>query len=166
MSFLAYATSGVAGGQGGGFAAFIPMILLFLIGYFIYKRFKNKPAKYKTPTASRVTTNVIGSLLIIGGIIALLYSLSMDTSVSTSSGARIYNVGLMNQQQNFVIVSALILLIGIIITVFRRFKADSNTPKATIVPETKQCPFCAEEIKPEALICRYSGSKKPQEGAI
>ena len=164
MNFLAYATGGV-GGEGDGFGAFIPLLILLLTGYLVYRRFKNKAAKHKIPTDTRVTTKVIGTSLIIGGIIALLCSLSMDTSVSSSLGGRIHNIGLMNQKQNYVMVSALILLIGIIITVFRQRGVDSNTSTATIVPETKQCPYCAEEIKPEALICRYCGREQPQKEA-
>jgi len=160
MSFLAYASEG---GEGGDFGASILVILLLVLGFIKYIKFKNKSTKYKAPNDTRDTTNVMGWLLIIGGIIALVYSLSMDTSVSNSSGGRIHNIGLMNEKQNFVIVSSLILLIGIIITIFRRLKSDSDTLRATIAPETKQCPYCAEEIKPEALICRYCDRKQPQE---
>ena len=46
MNFLAHAmgTSG-AGGQGGGFGAFIPLILMFAIFYFLLIRPQQKKAK-------------------------------------------------------------------------------------------------------------------------
>lgn len=48
MNFLAYAMgggSGGAGGQGGGIGAFIPLILMFAIFYFLLIRPQQKKAK-------------------------------------------------------------------------------------------------------------------------
>ena len=49
MNFLAYAmgTGGTSGaqGQGGGFAAFVPLILMFAIFYFLLIRPQQKKAK-------------------------------------------------------------------------------------------------------------------------
>ena len=46
MNFLAYAMgTGGAGGQGGGFAAFMPLILMFAIFYFLLIRPQQKKAK-------------------------------------------------------------------------------------------------------------------------
>jgi len=61
---------------------------------------------------------VIGILILIGGVIALFRSLGIDTSVETGiSGfglpSRVNNLGLMNQKQNYIIVSCVALVIGV-----------------------------------------------------
>jgi preprotein translocase subunit YajC len=47
MNFMAYAMGGTGGasGQGGGFGAFIPLILMFAIFYFLLIRPQQKKAK-------------------------------------------------------------------------------------------------------------------------
>jgi hypothetical protein len=48
------------------------------------------------------------------GVIALLGTLSMDTSVPSGMFERVNNMGLMQDKQNFLIVSALIFLVGVV----------------------------------------------------
>jgi predicted Zn finger-like uncharacterized protein len=55
----------------------------------------------------------IGVLLLIAGGIAVFTTLGMDTSVETDSGRRVHNIGLMQQQTNYLIVSFGILGIGL-----------------------------------------------------
>lgn len=95
-----------------------------------------------------------GLALILVGIISCILSLSMDTSVSTSSGSRVNNIGLMNDQQNYLIFSGLISVIGVLLFIF----GPNSTNKYDVYlqnSEDKSCPQCAEKVKAEARICRF-----------
>ncbi len=65
---------------------------------------------------------VIGLVILFGGTIALFASLGMDTSIELPySGLyglprRVNNIGLMNQKQNYIIVSSIVLLVGVIVS--------------------------------------------------
>jgi hypothetical protein len=61
----------------------------------------------------------IGIGLILVGVFLLIFFLTMDTSVALEfSDGRVHNLGLMRQQQNGVIVSALMLIIGVLVVGF------------------------------------------------
>ena len=79
MNFLAYAMGGGtpgAGGQGGGFGAFIPLILMFAIFYFLLIRPQQKKAKqHKAVLASlKKGDRVVSS----GGLHGVITGLSDD----------------------------------------------------------------------------------------
>ena len=84
---------------------------------------------------------ILGIFLIIIGIICGYTALNMDTSVETSFGHRVNNLGLMNQQTNFLIGAGITFISGIILIGF------SSKPKITIKDDTRICPYCAEEVK-------------------
>jgi hypothetical protein len=48
----------------------------------------------------------------------LLFSLAMDTSVSTGLGYDVVNIGLLNTQQNSIIISSLTIIIGVLLNLF------------------------------------------------
>lgn len=60
-------------------------------------------------------SSTLGQLLLIGGIVGALIVLQIDTSVSTGAGSRVHNIGLMNQQQNYLIFFALLAIVGAIL---------------------------------------------------
>ncbi len=64
---------------------------------------KPKPIPFNPPQNSRNPFSgwKIDRLLIVVGIIALIVSLNMDTSVPSMGGNRIHNIGLMNEKQNY-----------------------------------------------------------------
>lgn len=101
-------------------------------------------------------------LLGIGGV---LFSLSMDTSVPTGLG-RVNNLGLMNQQQNYLIVSALVAIVGAILMLRERSRNDSRQGdeagphmKPAAEASGKRCPDCAETVKRDAKVCRFCGNR-------
>ena len=101
----------------------------------------------------------IGIVLLVLGALAFLIGFNMDTSVATTLGdRRVHNIGLMNDRQNFIIFASVLAVIG---AIFVGRSGSNKQPK--INPEiisnnfddTRKCPFCAESIKTDAIICRF-----------
>jgi len=88
-------------------------VFIFGIGYFSVK------STYKILKSYKMSA--IGTLLIIIGTIALISSFMMDTSVALFND-RINNIGLMADKQNYIVISGLILLIGVLINLFCKRK--------------------------------------------
>lgn len=91
----------------------------------------------------------LGSILLIFGIIFVFSSMVMDTSVSTGYGTRVNNIGLMRDQQNYLILGSVFLLGGLLVLIFRK-------PKASLRDEV-ECPHCAEKILSQAKVCKHCG---------
>jgi hypothetical protein len=73
-----------------------------------------RPASSSLRTFGIVTSVIAGVLIIL--------ALAMDTSVSTPAGQRVHNIGLLNQQQNFLMLGAVLAVVGVILIVSGRRK--------------------------------------------
>ncbi len=97
----------------------------------------------------------IGYILMGVGLIAMLCAMSMDVSVSTYAG-RVNNIGLMSERQNYLIFSGFIFIGGVILAIFGS-KSDTVSGSGNV-----KCEYCAELIKPDAVICKHCGKDVPE----
>lgn len=105
------------------------------------------------------TLTPIGILLLVLGTIGMAVALCINTSVLTSVGA-INNLGLMNDKQNYIIISSVVLLVGVVFAVAGLMKNNTATLSGqAATSETMECPACAEVIKAKATVCRFCGYK-------
>jgi|GEM_PF-6266424 len=90
------------------------------------------------------------------GVFWLIFALNMDTSVESSPGVRVMNFSLIAHQQNHLLLGALISFAGLMCVIFGKkngIKSHDGNVK---------CPFCAEDIKPDAIKCKHCQSELPR----
>ena len=108
----------------------------------------------------------IGTMLIIAGLIWAAIAFNMPTTVEAGgerigSGAfsvdiprmTVNNLGLMEQRRNHLMMSGVAIIAGIILFGFGSVSAV-KLPKPDA--STRTCPFCAEQIRPEAKLRNVS----------
>jgi hypothetical protein len=92
---------------------------------------------------------IAGAFVTGGAILLIVIALMMDASVPTAMG-RVHNLSLATQQQNILLVGVVLLLLGVILLI----KAPGT--------RARKCPFCAEMIQPDAVVCHYCGRDVPK----
>jgi hypothetical protein len=95
-----------------------------------------------------------GGLVLVIGIVWVIAAACMDVSVSTGSGSRVNNIGLIAQQQNHLMIGGMVALGGLLMTIFG---ARSSSPQVQ-AEVTRPCPLCAEPIKYAAVKCKHCGA--------
>lgn len=94
-----------------------------------------------------------GKVVLFAGVCLAIFALNMDVSVSTGSGGRVNNLGLIADRQIYTILGGIIALAGLLMVLL------TGKPAASPIEiDSRPCPMCAESIKNAAIKCKHCGA--------
>lgn len=113
----------------------------------------------------------VGIVITVLGILGLCFSYQMKTTVTSESKSLGYgievpsmtvnNIGLMEDRRNAMLVSGIATIIGVILFVAGTLQDRETVGTSSNAGNHRKCPFCAELVKEEALICRFCNRDLP-----
>ena len=111
-----------------------------------------------------------GLMLVVLGFIGGVFAFRMETSVAIKDLGvatdylgieRVNNIGLMDQRRNYLIISGLSILAGVLLFGFGSIRSSQSSETGGGA-DFRACPFCAEQIRNAATVCRFCNREVSQ----
>jgi len=98
----------------------------------------------------------LGIILTVSGIGSIIYGVNQNNSLEAQFNS-VFGSGSTDPGTIFIILGVIGVMAGLII-MYVGYKKDATTP---VSGNTKKCPFCANVIKHEAIVCQFCGREVP-----
>lgn len=115
---------------------------------------------------------ILGICVIVAGIIWAIVGFNMQTTVTTgpqnfgsgtysieTPSVTVNNIGLMDRRRNNLMFAGLTILVGVVLTGCGVVSENSPSNESGRV----KCPYCAEVVKAEAIVCKHCGRDLPED---
>ena len=101
----------------------------------------------------------LGVIFVVSGIASIIYGVNQNNSLSSQLSS-LFKSGSTNPGTIYIILGVVIIAIGLTIG----YIGYTKNSKIITDYNTKKCPFCANELKKEAIVCQFCSRDLPQSG--
>jgi hypothetical protein len=104
-----------------------------------------------------MTLIILGVIFIVSGAGLIIHGIDLNNNIAAQL-SNLFRTGYTNPGNNYIIFGIVVIIIGLVVVIVGYGKNEELT---IFNNNIRKCPFCANEINFEAIICQYCGKDLP-----